>query len=268
MTYSEESYEVLASRSGSPSHSGDAKRPLQLNSASTQIRIPVPVAPYEAWIAAVILRDDFHRASPSIWSDAERDALAIKEEALEEEDEEDEEGQSSSLQLQAKKKQKTLEARLILTSRFLSFLAGKIEAGKKGSSTHEFKVLESTWLYFNKNFLGDTIDVHKLVASLDVDVRSLVPGIQTPKLLTLAQQGGAELFALFGGQGSNEVGRRWSSTLSRKNGSNVFVLFSSLGLLQRAAESIRYLPTFGEAALGGLYETIGSFVGRSKRTRF
>ncbi|UZJ56206.1 hypothetical protein CBS101457_005526 [Exobasidium rhododendri] len=223
MTYSEDSYEVLASRSGSPSHSGDAKRPLQLSTASTQIRIPVPVAPYEAWIAAVVLRDDFHRASPSIWSEAERDALAVKEEIAEEDEEEEEEGQSSSIQKQAKKKQKSLEARLILTSKFLSFLASKIEVGKKATSTHEFKVLESTWHYFNKHFLGDAIDVHKLVSPLDVDVRSLVlcsyyeafvlldatnaavPGIQTPKLLTLAQQGGAELFALFGGQGSNEV---------------------------------------------------------------
>lgn len=221
MTYSEESYEVLASPSGSPSQNGDAKRPLQLNTASTQVRIPVPVAPYEAWIAAVVLRDDFHRASPTIWSDAERDVLTIEEEKAQDEDED--EGESSTAQQQAKKKQKSLEAQLVLTSKFLAFLATKIEVGKRGRSTHEFKVLESAWIFFNRQFLGDTVDVHKLVASLDVDVRSsvlcayyeafvlldaasaAVPGIQTPKLLSLAEKGGVELFALFGGQGTNEV---------------------------------------------------------------
>lgn len=224
MTYSEESYEVLASPDSSPTRDGEARRPLQLSTASTQVRIPVPVAPYEAWIAAVVLRDEFHRASSNTWSAAEKDALAIKEEEEEvQDDQEEEEGESSSVQQAAKKKQKALEARLILTSKFLSFLAGKIEGSKRASSAYEFKVLESTWCYFNKHFLGDSVDVHKLASSLDVDIRSsvlcayyeayvlldaanaAVPGIEIPKLLKLAQQGGAELFALFGGQGSNEV---------------------------------------------------------------
>jgi hypothetical protein len=222
MTSSEESYEVLASRDSSPGPTGEARRPLQLSTASTQVRIPVPVVPYEAWIAAVVLRDEFHRASSTVWSDAERDALSIKEEQAQEESDEDG-GESSSAQLQAKKKQKHMEARLVLTAKFLSFLAGKIEGSKRTSTAHEFKVLESTWSFFHKQFIGDQMDIHKLAATLDVDVRSsvlcsyyeayvlldaagaAVVGIETPKLLQLAQQGGAEIFALFGGQGSNEV---------------------------------------------------------------
>lgn len=222
MTSSEESYEVLASRESSPGPTGEARRPLQISTASTQVRIPVPVVPYEAWIAAVVLRDDFHRSSDTIWSAAERDALAIKEEQAQEQDDEDE-GGSSSAQAQAKKKQKSTEARLVLTAKFLSFLAGKIEGSKRSSNDHEFKVLESAWSFFHKQFLGDQTDIHKLSTTLDVDVRSsvlcayyeayvlldsagaAVAGIETPKLLQLAEQGGAELFALFGGQGNNEV---------------------------------------------------------------
>lgn len=223
MTYSEESYEVLASPNGSNGQSGEARRPLQLNTESTQVRIPVPVVPYEAWIAAVVLRDEFHRASTTIWSEAERETLAIKGEQAKDAEEEEEDGESSTTQQAAKRKQKSMEARLVLTAKFLSFLANKVESYKKDSSAHEFKVLESAWVYFNKNFLGDATDIHKLANTLDVDIRSSVlcsyyeayvlldaanaasPGIQTPKLLTLAEQGDAELFALFGGQGTNEV---------------------------------------------------------------
>ena len=226
MTYSEESYEDLASPSGSPSQGVEARRPIQLSTASTQVRIPVPVAPYEAWIAAVVLRDEFHRASQNLWSDSEREVLESKDEQAR--DGEEDESESSSAQLQAKNKQRSLEARLVLTSKFLSFLAAKVEGSKKGSQTHEFKVLESVWVYFSKHFLGDDTDIHKLAATLDVDVRSAVlcayyeafvlldaanaavPAISTPKLLTVAEQGGVEIFALFGGQGSNEVSQRVS----------------------------------------------------------
>lgn len=225
--FSDDSYVDVHSSSSSalasPS-SGDARRPIQLSTAGTQVRIPVPVAPYEAWIAAVILRDEFHRALTSLQNDAEREALDVKEEPASQvvDSNEDEEDPEQKARLQTKRKQRALEARVILTAKFMGFLAAKLE-GKATKSSYESKVLECTWIHFNRHFMGHGMDIHKLTAPLDVDVRVSVlrsyyeaynlldaagtasPGIKVPALLDAADNGKAEIFALFGGQGNNEA---------------------------------------------------------------
>lgn len=222
--YSDDSYvDVISSSSaGTSPSSGEPRRPIQLNTAGTQVRIPVPVAPYEAWIAAVILRDEFHRALTSLQNEAEREALDSKDgdEAATAGIEEDD--AQAVAKLQAKRKQRTAEARIVLTSKFMGFLASKLE-GKAVKSSYESKVLESVWHYFNRHFLGREVDIHKLAAPLDNDVRPAVlrayyeayvlldnagvasPGIPLPHILTRADKGESQVFALFGGQGSNEV---------------------------------------------------------------
>ncbi|MCO5566161.1 hypothetical protein L7F22_019837 [Adiantum nelumboides] len=215
-------YSSSSSAMASPS-SGDARRPIQLSTANTQVRIPVPVTPYEAWIAAVILRDEFHRALSSLQNDAEREILDNKEEpAAQQVEDVDDQDAEQAARLQAKRKQRATEARIILTSKFMGFLAAKLE-GKAAKSNYESKVLECTWNYFNKQFLGEHTDIHKLTASLDIDVRTSVlrsfyeaftlletagvasPGISRPALFNAVDKSEAQVFALFGGQGNNEV---------------------------------------------------------------
>lgn len=221
---SDDSYvDVLGSSSSNTSPSGgEPRRPIQLNTPGIQVRIPVPVSPYEAWIAAVILRDEFHRALSTLQNEEEKEALELKEDDAAGAANIEEDDPQAVLKLQAMRKQRTLEARIILTAKFMGFLVSKLE-GKAVKSSYETRVLECTWSYFNKHFLSDGTDVHKVVASLDNKVRPSVlrsyfeafvvldsagsasPGIAYPRLLQAIDKKEAQAFVLFGGQGNNEV---------------------------------------------------------------
>lgn len=231
---SDDSYvDVVSSPTGDSPHGPEARRPIQLSTASIQVRIPVPVSPYEAWIAAVVLRDEFHRNLASLQSTEEKDALAIKDEeaesAADQEAEAEEHDETSSREKElaaTRRRQKRLEAQIILTGKFLGFLASKFNTSSSNPLTitgnYEANVLQCTWVFFQRQFLGDVVDIHKLASTLDVDVRASLlrsyyealilvdTDIQTPKLLRLAKDGGAEIFALFGGQGTNEVSPAWT----------------------------------------------------------
>jgi hypothetical protein len=100
-------------------------------------------------------------------------------------------------------------------------------AAKAGTPSHEGNILQCAWAAFNQQFLAAAhTDVHALTARLDAALRTevlcsyydalvvlehsggLVPALPTPKLLALAEQGETEIFAVFGGQGTNEVSLR------------------------------------------------------------
>lgn len=109
-----------------------------------------------------------------------------------------------------------------LAAAFLGSVASKIGADSQ-STEARVQVLQATTLHFTTAFLSKR-DIHTLTATFDADVRKAVltsyflavsaleahvPG-QVPRapqsaLLSAAASGEAEIYALFGGQGTNEV---------------------------------------------------------------
>lgn len=219
--HSEDSYvDVNGSSTTSSNDSNPIQstlRPLSLTSSRTQVDIPVSAQPYQAWITAEVLRDEFKRS-------LEKDAHLEIDLVNAQDDGQDEDEESSSDSIKAAQLQAQLEAKVVLTSKFLGFLSSKISVSSPSSASSIYPILESTWIYFSNNFL-DSTDVHKLVSTLDTQARSSVlrsyyealvslsnqgkgkpsASPKTPKLLELASSGQAEIYALFGGQGNNEV---------------------------------------------------------------
>ena len=157
-----------------------------------QLSIPVSTGANE-WIAAEILRDDFvhkERLDGVVENTTELDDIS--------------------------------EATVELFARFLAFIADNIKPGTTCSSART-NVLLNAFEAFTTSYLSKK-DLHGLAVSYDVDVRksvissyyraqfalksqkvATIPVAPPSALLSAAADGNASVFALFGGQGTNEV---------------------------------------------------------------
>jgi len=198
----------MASPSSGPS---SPTRPLVLHSQSARVHILVPASPLSAWVASEVLAQEFHDSD-----------LAHDEAPAPVEDDED-----------AVAKPRSNEPQVKLLARFLSFVADKV------NSPETAQVLLAAYNRFNELFLS-SVNVHHLVAEYDPEIRTEVltayfkafavarkalgdnVKIAHPlALLEEAQKGKTELYALFGGQGVNEVSnckspRNWRNWLAGK----------------------------------------------------
>ncbi|KAH9945014.1 fatty acid synthase [Epithele typhae] len=175
-----------------PSPPGITTRPMQIQSGSIRISIPVSTQADE-WTAAEVLRDDFMHVQST---DDAIDTTAALENAT--------------------------EASVELFARFLGFVAEKLDEDAQ-SDTARTSILLKSIKYFTSTYLS-TQDVHVIVAAFDTEVRKTVlsayfksiaaleakkvqgiPRAPTSALLSAAKGGDASIFALFGGQGTNEV---------------------------------------------------------------
>ena len=114
------------------------------------------------------------------------------------------------------------EASVELFARFLSFVAGKLDEDAESDAARTSILLKSI-KYFTSSYLT-TQDIHVIVASFDTEVRKTVlsayfkavaaleaknvekiPRAPSSALLTAATTQGASIYAIFGGQGTNEV---------------------------------------------------------------
>lgn len=186
-------------------------RPLVLLQPTTQTRISihVPSTPQE-WIAAEVARDTFQD-----WIHAaNKDGHLVGFDAAEVDDEESSSGGNDQ----------GSEKELVLTAYFLSHVAGLLPFPATATSPATAAVLLAAFSHFTSTYLSST-DIHSLAASLPAPVRALLvssfyiarsklenAGLakSLPKqiesaLLKKAVNGESELYALFGGQGMNEV---------------------------------------------------------------
>ena len=204
---------------GTRAHSGTAtpahtssSRPLVVLHPHTNTRISIIVSSANAeWTAAEVARDTF-----SDWLAAEEKAGTLLGFDILELDE-DNENQA---------KDDAFEKGLVLSAYFLNHLTTLLGDLPSETSVATNSVLLSTFKYFSDTFLLDS-DVHTLASSFPADIRSLViKGFFNGRakleiaglggeissraeggLLELAGKadGGVQLYALFGGQGMNEV---------------------------------------------------------------
>ncbi|KAH8822971.1 fatty acid synthase [Flagelloscypha sp. PMI_526] len=164
---------------------GITVRPLVVALGNIRLSIPVSTKNNE-WIAAEVLRDDFLHQQSLI------DALADEDE-----------------------QQATVE----LAARFLGFIAANIYASAEQES-HRASVLLNAVNHFHTQFLSIT-DVHNLAAAYDFETRKAIltnyfsalatlqsrntQGIKATPQSALLQDEKTDVYALFGGQGTNEV---------------------------------------------------------------
>jgi fatty acid synthase subunit alpha, fungi type len=157
-----------------------------------KISIPVSTCS-DQWIAAEVLRDEFIHAQSVDDAQPELDEAG--------------------------------EATTLFFARFLSFVADRVRATSEDTPEHAARlaVLLKAVSHFTTTLLSG-IDIHSLVASYEHEARKKVlsafyvahailvkynvegtPKLPTPSLLAEALSGRASVFALFGGQGINEV---------------------------------------------------------------
>ncbi|KAG8770032.1 3-oxoacyl-[acyl-carrier-protein] synthase, partial [Ceratobasidium sp. 428] len=174
-------------------------RPLVIQAGTARICFPVP-ATGSAWIAAEVLREEFkHEYVP-------RDVPQVDQS-------EDEPKVNLTV---------ALEAQVELASAFIGSIASKIESDAQ-STPARVQVLQAATTHFTSEFLSKR-DIHTLAATFDSDVRKQVltsyflainalethapehvPRAPQSALFNAAASGEAEIYALFGGQGTNEV---------------------------------------------------------------
>ncbi|KAG8905251.1 3-oxoacyl-[acyl-carrier-protein] synthase [Tulasnella sp. 403] len=163
-------------------------RLLILNSGSSRVSIPVSASCQE-WVVAETLREEFSYSF---------DPLAV-----------------------ASTDDSSAEAVAELAASFIAFVAEGVQNQPSNDRTH---VLKSLLSHFTTTFLSE-VDIHNLTATYDQDVRkrilssyflglsileTRVPSTQIPRpspsaLFQAAAAGDASLYAIFGGQGTNEV---------------------------------------------------------------
>ncbi|KAJ7762020.1 fatty acid synthase [Mycena maculata] len=167
-------------------------RPIILSLGQIRVSIPVSTNPDE-WISAEVLRDEF----------AHEQSLVDAVDA------------TAQLENQA-------EATVELAARFLGYVAQKVHQVPE-STTARTALLLNVFKHFTSTYLL-TKDIHSLAASYDTEVRKAVltsyflalatlreskvadlPSGPHPALLTAVAAKKASVFALFGGQGTNEV---------------------------------------------------------------
>lgn len=177
-------------------------RPLILHSSTgTRVAVPVPASPLSAWLTGETLAQDFH------------DSLLAQDEAP----------VATEVEEGAVVTPPSIEPQVKLLSRFLSFAADKLSASASGDQELA-QVLLAAYKRFNELFLP-VINIHSLVQSFQPEVRlevlkayykafsaarealgaSQVKVAHPSALLEATKKGDAELYALFGGQGVNEV---------------------------------------------------------------
>ncbi|QRW18188.1 fatty acid synthase subunit beta [Rhizoctonia solani] len=174
-------------------------RPLVIQAGTERISFPVP-ATGSTWIAAEVLREEFkHEYTP-------RDVPQP------EQSEEEPTANSAAI----------LEAQIELAAAFLGSVAAKINADSQ-SAHARVQVLQAITGHFTSTFLSER-DIHSIAATFDPDVRKSVltsyflainalevhdprhvPRQPRSALFEAAVLGKAEIYALFGGQGTNEV---------------------------------------------------------------
>lgn len=174
-------------------------RPLVLHSTSARVSLPVPASPLSAWVASEVLAQDFHDSRAGL----DDDFVAPV-------DEDDEVVEPTN------------EPQVKLLARFLSFAAGKVTSSTSNSDLSQ--VLLAAYDRFNELFLGAT-NIQSLVEGYEPEIRaevlqayykafaaaratlgdSKVKVANTSALLEASKDGKAEIYALFGGQGVNEV---------------------------------------------------------------
>ena len=163
-------------------------RPLNLLS---QVSIPVSTSQDE-WIPAEILRESF------VYSQKLQDAI------------------DTTTQLEDDS-----EATVELFARFLAFVAGNVNSDPN-SSRPRTNLLYNAFKHFTQTYLASQ-DVHTFTSTFDLDIRRAVissyfkalatldsSGIediphQPPSALLAAANDDASIYAVFGGQGTNEV---------------------------------------------------------------
>jgi fatty acid synthase subunit beta len=176
-------------------------RPLVLSSSTARLTVPVPAEPLSAWLTSEELAQEFHHATSSIQDDP-----------LPDEEEDDEGATQSPL---------SVEPQVKLLARFLSFATDQQQGKPNAELLH---VLLAAYNRFNELFLT-TVNVHSLVQSFQPETRTEILtayykafaaartafGPQRVKiahssaLIEAARAGKADMYALFGGQGVNEV---------------------------------------------------------------
>ncbi|KAK4046932.1 fatty acid synthase alpha subunit Lsd1 [Microbotryomycetes sp. JL201] len=198
------------SGTATPAHTATS-RPLVIVHGTTRISIFVPSSSAE-WTAAEVARETFND-----WLVAsEKQGNLVGFEAIEANEDDDPTGAAA----QADEREK----QLVLTSYFLSHLASFLTFPATATSPATAAVLLASFTYLVQTFLQDA-DVHTLAAALTAPIRALVissyfqartklqvaglasklPETIDSALLKQAASGDAELYALFGGQGMNEV---------------------------------------------------------------
>ncbi|OJT02257.1 Fatty acid synthase subunit alpha [Trametes pubescens] len=169
-----------------------ATRPIQIQSGSIRISIPVSTDADE-WTAAEVLRDDFTHVQTT------DDAIETTAEL-----------------------ENATEATVELFARFLRFAAEKLDEDAQSEPARTSILLKSL-KYFTKTYLSSQ-DIHVIAAAFDTEVRktvlasyfkalatleanqvSAIPYGPSSALLSAAKRGDASVYALFGGQGTNEV---------------------------------------------------------------
>lgn len=203
-TPSDDSYVELSSQSsGNGNGNGTLLRALTIASPTgLEVQIPVPSQPFDAWIVADVLREDFQRSLAA--SPETTDVLEVQEE----QDDADSAAKVAG------------EAKMNLAAKFLGFLASRASVK---TSSHELNVLHHAWSHFHEDILAEHGSVHDLVSAVDSDLRTSIlrsyfeafaqlesagkakPALVTPKLFSLSADNKAEVHAVFGGQGNNEV---------------------------------------------------------------
>jgi fatty acid synthase subunit beta len=188
--------------------SASTTRPLVLQIHSTRLSIPIP-STSESWIAAEVIREEFYhsRAGDEPEPTPTEDEAAVP-------------GAAAAADQ---------EAQVKLLARFLSFVESKVEGTSKSDQA---QILLSSYEQFNQLFLA-TSSVHTATQGYSVDDRALVLTAYFKAFSTLrkiygeskvvvaqraaiwkdAQEGKAQVYALFGGQGSNEVSLDWGFIL-------------------------------------------------------
>ena len=156
-----------------------------------QISIPVS-ANGDEWIVAEVLRDEFATARNT--QDAIDTTAQLKNET---------------------------EASVELYALFLRFVAERLDVESQSAAARTAFLLEAL-KHFTETYLSQQ-DIHNVAAAFDTDVRKTVlaayyfalstleqKGVVVPRtpvsaLLKAAEKGDASIYALFGGQGTNEV---------------------------------------------------------------
>uniref|UniRef100_A0A0W0EUQ4 Putative fatty acid synthase n=1 Tax=Moniliophthora roreri TaxID=221103 RepID=A0A0W0EUQ4_MONRR len=176
----------------SPCTSTITKRPIIVTLGKIRVSIPVSTK-HDEWISAEVLREEFAHEQSLI------DAV----------------DNTAELENQA-------EATIELAARFLGFVAEKADIDPESTSAR-ISLLLNVFKFFTTTYLSQK-DIHSLASTFDTEVRKVVlssyflalsalrthnvediPSGPQSALLNAASSGSASLYALFGGQGTNEV---------------------------------------------------------------
>lgn len=193
------------SGTATPGHSTSHRPLVLLGPAATRVSIDVPSRASE-WIAAEVARESFAE-----WLAAEEDNLEGFE--VIELDEDNEGGAEADVK----------EKQLVLICYFVQHLSELLSI-PSGTSPATAQVLLAVYLHLSADFINPD-DAHSIAAVLTAPIRNLLlssyyaartrleaadlgddlPDRSVSGLLAQSSAGTAELYALFGGQGMNEV---------------------------------------------------------------